>query len=72
MTYGSIAGRMRRAQRNQTGATFSFDDLKLLAQAGFLHRLALREIDELCETVGVEPPTWDITFNKPQPPEPTE
>lgn len=67
-----MAGRLRRAQRNQTGATFSFDDLKLLAQTGFLHRLALREIDELCEAVGVQPPRWDITFDKPQPSEATE
>lgn len=72
MSLSSIAGRMRRAQRNGTGASLSFDDLKLMAGTGLLHRLALLEVDELCRSVGVEPPTWDLALSKPEPAEPEE
>lgn len=60
MSIASISSRIRRAQRNSTGATLSLEDLKELAAAGLLHRLALLEADEQCRDAGVEPPAWSL------------
>lgn len=54
----SISSRLRRAQRNSTGAALSLDDLNALAGEGILHRLALLEADELCRKAGLAPPVW--------------
>lgn len=50
MTYQSIANKFRRALRNRTGATFSLDQLRQLAEAGVLKHLAELESEELCAT----------------------
>lgn len=48
MTYQTIAKKFRRALRNGTGATFTLDQLRQLAEAGVLKHLAELESDELC------------------------
>lgn len=50
MTYQSIASKFRRALRNKTGATFTLDQLKQLAEVGVLNHLAQLESEELCAT----------------------
>lgn len=50
MTYQSIATKFRRALRNKTGATFTLDQLKQLAEVGVLNHLAQLESEELCAT----------------------
>lgn len=58
MTYHSIAGKFRRALRNQTGATFTLEQLEHMAEAGILKYLAELESDELCPSKN---PTSSIT-----------
>lgn len=48
MTYQAIAAKFRRALRNETGASFTLDQLRELAEAGFLNHLAQLESEELC------------------------
>lgn len=48
MTYQSIAKKFRRALRNQTGATFTLEQLERMAEAGILNYIAQLESDELC------------------------
>lgn len=45
--YGQLAQKVRRALRNKTGCTFSYNEVVALAQAGLLLDLARREVDEL-------------------------
>jgi hypothetical protein len=47
-TYEPIAKKFRRALRNQTGATFTLEQLQHMAEAGILKYLAELESDELC------------------------
>lgn len=62
MSIASISSRIRRANRNSTGFTLSLDDLRSLAAAGILHRLALLECDELCREAGLDPLAWSFEF----------
>lgn len=47
MSYQAIASKFRRALRNGTGASFTLDQLHLMADAGILNQLAQLEADEL-------------------------
>lgn len=47
MSYQAIASKFRRALRNGTGASFTLDQLYLMADAGILNQLAQLEADEL-------------------------
>ncbi len=44
-----LLDKLRRAHRNETGATFSNEQLKLMAKHGVLHLLAKAEADEIVE-----------------------
>ncbi|CAB5222840.1 hypothetical protein UFOVP368_37 [uncultured Caudovirales phage] len=48
MTAHSIASKFRRALRNETGATFTNDQLRELGRLGVLRMLAEIEAQELC------------------------
>ena len=48
MTVQTIAKKFRRALRNGTGATFTPEQLKELAEIGLLKTLAILEAEELC------------------------
>lgn len=47
MSYQAIASKFRRALRNGTGASFTLEQLRLMADAGILNQLAQLEADEL-------------------------
>ena len=47
MSYQAIASKFRRALRNGTGASFTLDQLRLMADAGILNQLAQLEANEL-------------------------
>lgn len=47
MSYQAIASKFRRALRNGTGASFTLEQLYLMADAGILNQLAQLEADEL-------------------------
>jgi len=51
----AITDKVRRALRNRAGASFSFEQLKIMTQYGILHELARLEADEFCRAVAVEP-----------------
>lgn len=57
MSMHDIKSKIERALRNDTGATFTFEQLRELCGIGFLHQLALREANEICLSVGVTPPS---------------
>jgi hypothetical protein len=65
MSIEAIMQKLRRAQRNGTGATLTFDQVKDLAEAGFLHRLAIMEADEICRDLGIEPPEAKLDLRRP-------
>ncbi len=48
MTAKSIASKWRRALRNETGATFTLEQLRELTAYGALNLVVSREIEELC------------------------
>jgi excisionase family DNA binding protein len=49
-TASALADKLRRAQRNNTGAQFSNAELRALAEFGVLHMLAKAEADEIIAT----------------------
>lgn len=48
MTAHNIAQKFRRALRNETGATFTHEQLREMARCGVLHLIAKIETEELC------------------------
>lgn len=55
MTAHSIAQKFRRALRNKTGCSFSYDQLVELAAMSVLDLLSKAENAELCVNAGVAP-----------------
>ena len=54
--YGRIADKFRRALRNGTGAQFSLEELRAMAEAGLMHKLAKIEVDTMiAEWAGERP-----------------
>jgi len=58
MSLERISQKARRAIRNKTGTTYSPEQIRELAGAGFLHLMSLLEADELCREAGVEPAVY--------------
>jgi len=57
ITANDLLEKLRRAHRNETGAHFSNEELRALAEFGALHMLANAEADEIIATWTPEQPT---------------